>query len=56
MFCTIKTKQNNIDIRLNRQEITQGVFLTDNIIKVKNGNIYAYLMNTTEDELNIENL
>ena len=32
----------------------QGVFLVDNIVKINNGNARTYLINTTEEELNIE--
>ena len=53
--CVIKTKQSNIDNGLiNRQEITQGVFLLDSVVKVNNGNVHTYLVNTTENEINIE--
>jgi hypothetical protein len=53
--CIIRAKQDNIDNGLiNRQEIIQGVFLMDSIVRVTNGNIHTYLINTTEKEVNIE--
>lgn len=53
--CVIRTKQKGIDNGfINSQEISQGIFLVDSIGKVTNGNIYTYVINTTEKELNIE--
>jgi len=53
--CIIKTKQNNIDNGLiTQQEISHGIFLIDNLVRVTNGNARTYLINTTEKELNIE--
>jgi transposase InsO family protein len=53
--CVIKVNQNNIDNALiNRQEIQQGVFLVDSIVKVVNDRTHAYLINTTEKDVNIE--
>ena len=55
--CIIKinNKENNIDNGLiTRQEVSRGIFLIDNLVKVTNGNARTYIINTTEEELNIE--